>query len=142
MNIKQLYCYFFYTLYRTWLNVDNAFRATGLFQTSTKALICMFVVEIWLLFSIEIYCDHFLNIHLFISFFSFPILAPAIILLIIKWFIFEKEDKWKSYVKEFNKWPKEKNRLGFWTVGLIILAVLLNFFYAVNLNLQPTGLKW
>jgi len=142
MSIKQLYSYFFYTLYKIWLNIDNAFGATGFFPTSTKALICMFPVEIWLVFSIGIYCGHLFNIHTHIPFFSLPIFAPLIILLVIKWFIFEREDKWKNYVKEFDKWPKGKNRMGFWVVGIIILFVLLNFLYAVNLNLQPKGLKW
>ena len=141
MSIKQLYCYFFYTFYRVWFNIDNSFGATGFFQTSSKALICMFAVETWLLFSIGIYFIHLFNIHTRISFFSFPVLAPFVILFITKWFIFENKDKWKNYVDDFNKWPKRKNRIGFWVVGMIILVVILNFIYAVNLNLQPKGLE-
>lgn len=142
MSIKQLYCYFFYTLYKLWLNIDDAFGANGVFSTSTKALITMFPVEIWLLFSIGIYYDHIFNIHKHIPLVSFPILVPSIFLLIIKWFFFQKKEVWKNYVKEFDKWSKREKRMGFWLVGIIIVFVILNFIYAVNLNLQPTGIKW
>lgn len=139
MSIKQLYCYFFYTFYKIWFSIDNGFGTTGFFKTSSKALICMFAVEIWLVFSIGIYFGLLFNLHTHIPFFSFPIFAPLVILFIIKWLIFEREDKWKNYVNEFNKWPKRKNGIGFWVVGIIILVVILNFIYAVNLNLQPKG---
>ncbi|MFA6249142.1 MAG: hypothetical protein WC615_19525 [Mucilaginibacter sp.] len=139
MTIKQLYCYYFYTLYKAWLSVDNAFGATGPFKTSNKALICMFPAELWLLFSIGIYCGRIFNIHLHIPF--LPILAPAIILYIIKWFVFDRENKWKGYVNEFDKWPKGKNRAGGWVVVTIIMFVLLNFIFAVNINLQSNGIK-
>lgn len=140
MSPKKLYCYFFYAFYRVWLNIDNGFGATGIFQTSSKALICMSAIEIWLMFSIGIYIGHIFNIH--IPFLSFFVFTPLIILLVIKWFIFDSGDKWKNYVIEFNKWPSQKNKIGFWIVGLTILAIILNFIYAVKLNLQPKGLKW
>ena len=141
MSIKELYGYFYYAFYKTWLKIDNAFGATGLFPTDKKAGLCMFAVEVWLGFSIVGYIGHLFNIHVHIS--KFMALVPFVILFIINWFIFEKNDKWKNYVHEFNKWPKEKNRKGFWIVRIIILVIAISFFYIVHLlNPAVDQLKW
>ncbi|GAA3958132.1 hypothetical protein GCM10022210_01780 [Mucilaginibacter dorajii] len=102
----------------------------------------MLQVEILLVFSLGIYCRRFFHIYEHIPFFSVPILAPLIILSIVKWSVFERKDKWENYVKEFNELPKWKNKVGVSVTGIIILFVFLNFVFAVNLNLQPNGLKW
>ena len=47
----------------------------------------MSAIEIWLMFSIGIYIGHIFNIH--IPFLSFFVFTPLIILLVIKWFIFD-----------------------------------------------------
>jgi hypothetical protein len=142
MSIKQLYGYFFYILYRMWLRIDKGFGATGPFPTKMKALICMFGVEVWLVFAVALYCGYFFNIHPHIAFFSFIGLAPFIVLLIMKWFIFEKADRWKNYVNEFDSWPPKRNRVGTWIVILLILFIILNFIYSLYLNPPPGGLKW
>ncbi len=142
MSIKQLYGYFFYILYRIWLKIDKAFGATGPFPTKMKALICMFGIEVWLVFSIALYFGYFFNVHPHIAFFSFIGLGPFIILLGIKWFIFEKDDQWKYYVKEFDSWPSQKKRTGAWIVIIMILFIIFNFIYSLYLNPPPGGLRW
>lgn len=142
MSIKQLYGYFFYILYRMWLKIDRAFGATGPFPTKMKALICMFGIEVWLVFAIALYCGYFFNIHPHIALFSFVGLAPFIVLLVMKWFIFEKDDRWKNYVKEFDSWPPKRNRVGTLGVVMMILFVIFNLIYSLYLNPPPGGLKW
>ena len=142
MSIKQLYGYFFYILYRIWFKIDKAFGASGPFPTQTKALIFMFGIEVWLVFSIAGYFGYFFNFHPHIAFFSFTGLAPFIILLVMKWFIFEKEDRWRSYVKEFDRWPPKRNRIGAWVVTIVILFIIFNFIYSLYLNPPPGGLRW
>jgi len=142
MSIKQLYSYFFYILYGIWFKIDKSFGATGPFPTKMKALICMFGIEVWLVFSIALYFGYFFNIHPHIVFFSFFGLAPFIILLVMKWFIFEKDDRWENYVKEFNRWSPKKNRAGAWIVIIVILFIVFNFIYSLHLNPPPGGLKW
>lgn len=142
MNINKLYGYFFYILYKMWLKIDKSFGATGPFPTKMKALICMFAIEVWLVFAIALYCGYFLNIHPHIAFFSFVGLAPFIVLLVMKWFIFEKDDRWKNYVREFDNWPPKRNLAGTWIVIMMILFVIFNFIYSLYLNPPPGGLKW
>lgn len=142
MNIKQLYGYFFYSLYKICIKIDKAFGASGPFPTETKALICMFVVEVWLVFAISLYFGYFFNFHPHIVFFSFIGLAPFIILLVMKWFIFEKNDRWKNYVIEFDSWPSQKRQKSSWIVDAIIIFIIFNFFYSLYLNPPPGGLKW
>jgi len=67
---------------------------------------------------------------------------PFIILYGINWFIFEKDDRWKEYVKEFDGWPRKKNVVGMWAVVMMILFVIFNFIYSLYLNPPPGGLKW
>jgi hypothetical protein len=142
MSIKQLYGYFFYTLYRIWFKIDKAFGATGPFPTKMKVLVCMFGIEVWLVFSIALYFGYLFNIHPHIAFFSFVGLAPFVILLVMKWFIFEKDDQWKNYIREFDNWPKKKNRTGRWIVIIAIIFIIFNFIYSLYLNPPPGGLKW
>lgn len=142
MSIKQSFFYFYYILYKVWLKVDKGFGATGPFPTNAKAFICTVCIEILLLFSIAIYSIYFLNIHVHLPPLSLPVLMPFIILYGINWFIFEKDDRWKDYVKEFDGWPPKKNRTGAWIVVLMILFIILNFIYSLYLNPPPGGLKW
>lgn len=142
MSIKQLYGYFFYILYKMWLKIDKGFGATGPFPTKSKALLCMLAIEAWLVFSIALYFGYFFNFHPHITFFSFVGLAPFLILIVIKWFVFDKDKRWKAYVKEFDKWPQKKNRIGLWIVVMTILFITFNFIYSLYLNPPPGGLKW
>ncbi len=142
MSIKQLYGYFFYILYRIWFKIDKSFGATGSYPTKMKALICLFGIEVWFVFSIALYFGYFFSIHPHIAFFSFIGLAPFIILLVMKWFVFEKDDRWKNYVKKFDSWPPKKNRAGAWIVIVMILFIIFNFILALYLNPPPGGLKW
>jgi predicted MFS family arabinose efflux permease len=126
MGVKQLYGYFFYTFYRLWLIVEGAFGAPLRFTKEKTASICMLAVEIWLGFAVGGYIGHFFNIHVHIPFFI--VLVPCAILFLINWFIFEKNDKWKDYVHEFDKWAKGKNRKGASLGAVIILLIIVSFF--------------
>jgi len=136
MNIKQSFFYFYYILYKAWLKVDKAFGATGPFPTSAKAFICIVCIEILLLFSIAIYSMFFLNIRLHPPPLSLPVLIPGIILFAINWTILERNSMWKTYVKEFEKWPKSKNRIVAWIVIVIILLIILGFIYGCGVSIK------
>ena len=141
MSIKQLYGYFFYTLYRIWFRIDKAFGTTGPFPTKMKAMVCMSAIEVWVVFSGALYVGYFFNINARTSVFSFTGIVILIILFMTKWFVFEKNDRWKNYVREFNQWQTEKNRLGAWVVFVLILFIIFNFIYSLYLNPSPDGLK-
>jgi len=139
MSLKQLYGYFFYTFYRLWLNVEDAFGAPLRFTKQGTATLCMFGVEIWLVFATAGYIGYFCNIHVHIPFVI--VLIPCFTLFVVNWFIFEKNNKWKYYVHEFDKWPKTKNRRGAWIAAVITILILVNFFYVVHL-LNPGVDEW
>jgi hypothetical protein len=129
MNIKQLYGYFYYFFYNIWHKIDMAFGASGPFPTEIKAFVCMFAVEVWLVFAIATYFGYFFNINPRSGVYLFMISTPFIVLFVMNWFIFEKDNRWKNYVKKFNSWPPKRNRVGTWLVIITILVVFFNFLY-------------
>ena len=73
---------------------------------------------------------------------SFRILIPFIAILLLKWFAFWKDDKWKYYVSEFDQLPKEKNNKGSWIIACIILLCFVNLIFSFYLNPPPGGFRW
>ena len=136
MNIKKLYYYLFYKFYQFF----KALESTALLKA--KAAIILMALEIWLLFSINNYFEFFFYHHSKLNFFSFRILIPLSIVIIIKWVAFIKDDRWKNYFKEFDQWPKEKNKIGSWIVFFIVILCFANFIFSYFLNPPPGGARW
>ncbi len=61
------------------------------------------------------------------------LLIVGIIICLINYFIFHHKDKWKDYVKEFDKLSIKKNRLGSFYVLCFILLVFINFILSFYL---------
>jgi hypothetical protein len=103
MKMIKMYYYLFYKFYRLF----EAFKTTR-WLTDTKAVIVVMSIEIWILLSLNCYYDVLSHKRGQLNFISIKVLVPFILLLIIKWFAFWRDDRWKDYVKEFDKWPEEK----------------------------------
>jgi hypothetical protein len=134
MSVKKMYCYLFYVFYKLWAKIDKGFGATGPFPTDMKAAVFILAIEIWILFSIFFYYCYFFKTHPYITFFSPQGIVPFCVLFFIKWFVFWKDDQWKNYVKEFDRWPKEKNRKGVWIVVAVVFFVISNFVISFYLS--------
>lgn len=111
---------------------------TTTWLSDAKAVLVILSLEIWVLFSLNNYVDIYLKKHGRLSFFSFKVLIPFIILLLIKWLFFWKDDRWKDYVQHFDNWPKEKNDRGGWLVAFVVLFCLANLIFSFYLN-PPSG---
>jgi hypothetical protein len=113
MSLKEMYYYWFYQYY-TVLS-KPVFTKWG--NAMWKASILMLGLEIWALFSVKNYYeilsgkrDNSLTL------FPLKVMLPVSVLILINLAAFYFSDKWKGYVKEFDKWPKEKNKKGRWIV--------------------------
>jgi hypothetical protein len=137
MTLKKMYYYLFYKFYKLF----EAFKTTR-WLTDFKAGIVIAVLEIWLLFSVYSYIDVINGKRTEYDLISLKVILPSAIIFLIKWFAFVKDDSWKDYVKEFDEWPKEKNRKGTWVVVSIVLFVMGNLVFSLYLNPPPGGLRW
>ena len=126
MNIKKSYYYLFYKLYKVAL--------TGAIKSLSKfyAELGILMIEIFFAFSLYNYYAFFFNKNAYVTFElkSFKVIFSLITIAVIYYFAFYYNDKWKDYVSEFEKWPKNKNILGGIIVCIIILFIIGNFIYS------------
>jgi len=90
-----------------------------------RAILSMTFVECWLIFSIYNYLDLILKQTITIGLFSVTAL-PFIVILLIKWFAFIKDDKWIIYTQKFDDWPKVKNLKGSYVVAVGVIFIFGN----------------
>lgn len=127
MNIKKAYYYLFYKFYK----MSEA--APSRWMSDWKAGICIIALEIWLLMSVGIYFSVFTKQSMELELSNPIVLMPLIIILALNYFLFVHTDVWKDYVKEFDKLPKKKNRIGSWIVLGIVLFVIVNLIFSFYL---------
>jgi hypothetical protein len=136
MGIKEFYYYIFYKFYKLF----NSFKTTR-WLMDWKAAIVITVLEIWILFPIINYYDFFSGKRIELTFFSPIILIPLVSIVGLKWAMFVFNDDWKLYIKEFDKWPKAKNKKGTWILLGFILLIVVNFIFSFYLNPPSRGLR-
>ena len=136
MSLTKMYHYLFYKYYRLF----EAFKTTR-WLTDTKAVIVVMSIEIWILFSLNNYYDILSHHRGQLNFISFKVLIPFISLILINWYTFLKDDRWKDYVKEFDQWPKRKNIIGGWIIAGVTLFFFANLIFSIYLDPPPGGWK-
>ena len=134
MNPTKVYHYLFYKFYKFY-DVDSIWLGAK-WWTDWKASFSVLVLEIWLLLSFLNYYEIFTEKD--VSSYSKNIisLATLLILVITKYIVFEHRDRWKEYIKEFDKWPKRKNKIGTIFVSILVLFILANLIYSFYLLSQ------
>jgi hypothetical protein len=118
MNIKKAYYYLFYTF---WGFFENSPTKWG---TVWKAGALIIILEIFIVFIMLNFYGELFNDYYDIQIFSPELIIPAIGILILNYWMFSKDDKWKEYALEFNRSPRKKNILGS-TIVLIFVAVVV-----------------
>lgn len=121
------YYYFFYKIYCFWENAP--FKFWSHFKTGLTIIF----LEIWLLLSLFIYYNIFVDKYYHLNRNLFLILSLA--LIIFNFLFFSLSDKWKDYNTEFDKLPKNRNTIGgiiVWSIILLIIGNLIYSFYLMN----------
>ncbi len=118
--MKSAYYYFFYKLYKfseaspsRWLSDWKASLATD--------ILILFVFS-----SIINYYKAFINPTSHIGEGSL-LLVTIIIVSVWNYFIFHHQDQWKEIVRDFDKLPKRKNRIGSWIIFSVVFVIVSNF---------------
>ncbi len=87
-----------------------------------RAIILMTLIEGWLLFAIYNYLDAFFHQRTTIQFFSWRS-VPFIIIVLLKWFAFIRNDRWKVYAQEFDHWSQANNLKGTYIVTGVVVFI-------------------
>jgi hypothetical protein len=131
-TFKKIYYYAFYRFYRFFE------AAPSIWLSDFKAGLMIIALEICLIFSILGYFELYTNTQIIprnpIKSYFTPVFA---ILVFINYYYFIRNNDWKSYVKEFDKLPNNKQLKGkliFWIVVLVIISSLIFMFYLMSLN--------
>ena len=134
MKPKKVYQYVFYKFYRFY-DVDSIWLGAK-WWSDWKASFSVLVLEIWLLISFVNYYEVFTEKDFSSDSKNIISLVILLILVVIKYFVFEHGERWKEYIKEFDKWPKNKNKIGSIMVWMLVLFILANLIYSFYLISQ------
>ena len=126
----KAYYYLFYKLYKF------SEAAPSRWMSDWKAELSIDVLWIFFIFSCLAYYTIYTKQLVDLGSSSLLVMIYITIIALPNYFIFHHKDKWKHYVNEFDKWPKNKNRIGTLIVWGVIILIILNFFYAFYLKSQ------
>ena len=120
MSLLEMYYYVFYKFYNFFKKLfpnrpGNKFRA----------IMLMVILELWLWFGVLNYWDVVIQQQTEADLLSFKMLIPILAILLLKWFLFIKDDRWRGYEQKFDHWLKKKNEKGAWIViGITVFIVI------------------
>jgi hypothetical protein len=124
------YYYFFYKIYRFFKFVEPSSEDDKLIKGKSSVVSGILLSINWL--SIVFYKDAISGNHEKYTFLSYKMGLPILLVPILHWFLFGRNDKWKEYVNRFDKWPKAKNELGSWVVAGIVILVFINLGLSIH----------
>lgn len=132
--IKKAYYYFFYKIYKSIEYTSNEFG--GPFWSNFKAALVIAALEVWLLITIGNYYSVITKINIELSIMMPIVYIPLMILLVLNYFSFIHNDKWREYNMKFDKLPRKRNLIGTWIVVGIIALIIGNLIYSFYLMSQ------
>lgn len=132
-RIKRHYYYFYYKWYR--LVEYTSTELGGAFLTDFKAGIAIIALQIWFVVSFFNYYNIFIDRH--INFSKDTYITIGLIMAFLNTLLLSfVRDKWKEYFKEFDSFPKEKQRKGSWIVFGISAFIVLNLIFSFYLMMH------
>jgi hypothetical protein len=139
MKIKIAYHYLYYKIYKSLDTPTN-----GKFLIDWKAELVVDVLGIFIGLSLLNYYTVISGNHVDLGDGKFSLFLYILIIAIPNYFIFHYNAQWKTIIKEFDKLPKRKNKIGgiiVWSFIILIIANLIFSFYllAANAEANHTG---
>jgi hypothetical protein len=131
--MKKAYYYLFYKFYKfgEW--------SPSLFPSNSTAVLLIMSLELFLAVSLYNYYSILFDHNWFNEFFSFKYFAAIILIPLVNLYIFFRDDKWRSHIKEFDNFPREKNIRGTWIVIFIVFLIVVNLMFSMYLNHPATA---
>lgn len=130
--MKKFYSYLFYRFYK--LMMLNEFKWLPVF----RATLFLLALEMWLLMSIAGFINLIFDTQIIPrSFFNWYSLIIGLFLIWLKHYCFDKDDKWKAIVEEFDVLPRRKQVFGI----ILFIGTILFVIGCFVLMLYLTGKK-
>lgn len=129
LAIKKGYYYLFYKLYKF------SEAAPSKWLSDWKASLTIDILILFVFSSILNYYKAFINPTSHIGEGNLLFVAITII-SVLNYFIFQHQDQWKEIVHEFDKLPKQKNKIGSWLIFSIVFIIVSNFLLSFYLYYQ------
>ena len=123
--MKQMYYYLFYKFYKL------AEAAPSRWLSDWKAGIIIITLEVWSLFSLINYYNVWVDRYMTLK--KAYIIPIIMLICFINYMAFIHSDRWKDYVKDFDKLPKNKNKIGSWIVFSITIFIIANLIFSYYL---------
>jgi len=118
MIMKKAYYYLFYKFYKfgEW--------SPSIFPSDFTATVAIGILEVVFIVSLKFYYIEYIDPKNELT--PLQMILAGIVIILINTFAFIMNDKWKHYIKEFDKLPRYKNIIGTWVVILIVAFILVN----------------
>ena len=133
MNLVKNYYYLFYKFYK----FHECFKGVMRWSSDINSVITIYILEIFILFSVINYFKYLRIISPEDSILCFEII-PFVLITYWKWIYFWKTDDWKSYLEKFDKLSQNTNKKGTIITLVITLFSILNLVFSFYL----LGVKW
>lgn len=132
MSFFKIYNYFFYRIYKS-----IEFISVPRFWSDWKAFAVVVILEIFVFNSLDVLYHYHFNIPMKTignQRISYSAIGLVLFLVVINYYYFEYNDKWKGIIQSFDKLPKKKDELGGVIVWCIILFIVIFYwFYIIDL---------
>lgn len=129
LAVKKGYYYLFYKLYKF------SEAAPSKWLSDWKASLTIDILILFVFSSILNYYKAFINPTSHIGEGNLLFVTITII-SVLNYFIFHHQDQWKEFVHEFDKLPKQKNKIGSWLIFSIVFIIVSNFLLSFFLFYQ------
>ena len=118
MIIKKAYFYLFYKFYKfgEW--------SPSVFPSDWTATLAIGILELLFIAALKFYYIEYINPKNELT--PLQVVVAGILVFLINTIAFLINDKWKHYIKEFDKLPRYKNIIGTWVVIIIVAFILVN----------------
>jgi len=126
-QIKKAYYYLFYKLYK-WYE-----RGPSVWWSDWKAEGLMDALWIFIGISGLVYYTIFVDRYFRVGDGKFFLICYVALVALPNYFIFHHRNQWEDIVKEFDKLPKRRNKIGGWLVFGVVLLILSNMIFAFYL---------
>lgn len=127
--MKKAYYYLFYKLYKF------SEAAPSRWLSDWKAGLTIDILILFVFSSLINYYKFFFNPQSQLGEGNL-LLVSIVIISISNYFIFQYQNKWKKFVREFDKLPKQKDKIGSWAIFCFVIILVSNFILSFYLYYQ------
>lgn len=126
-----MYQYLFYILY-----VSLEKYSSPRFWSEWKAASLLVIFLFSIIYSLILYYTILINRYSTLGNNLYFLFSIVVIISVINYFLFIRDNKWKNIIEKFERLPKNKNKIGTIICNLFFIVSIINLIYAFYLFSQ------